>query len=149
MSRENSKFNNMKTNKILLGGITGGVALFLLGWLIYGILLMNYTMSNYNQCMNRPMQEMIWWSLILSNLALGFLLATIFSWSNTTGIMAGAKIAGITGLLLSASIDLGYYSMTTMYINPSIIVVDIIVYTIYLAIAGAAVAWVMGMGKNK
>jgi hypothetical protein len=79
MSRENSKLNNMKTNKILLGGITGGVVLFLLGWIICGLLLINYTIANYNQCMNRPMQEMIWWALILSNLALGFLLATIFS----------------------------------------------------------------------
>lgn len=138
----------MKTNKILLGGITGGVALFLEGWVIYGILLMDYSTANYNQCMNRPMQEMIWWSLILSNLALGFLLATILSWSNTTGIMAGAKIAGITGLLLSLSMDLSYYSMTTMYVNPSVIVVDVIVYTVYLAIAGAIVAWVMGMGKK-
>lgn len=148
MSRENSNFNNMKTNKILLGGITGGVALFLLGWVIYGIILMDFATANYNQCMNRPMQEMVWWSLILSNLALGFMLSTIFSWSGTTGIMAGAKIAGVTGLLLSASMDFGYYSMTTMYVNPSVIVVDIIVYTVYLAIAGAIVAWVMGMVKK-
>ena len=144
----NSKINEMKTNKILVGGITGGVALFLLGWVIYGILLMDYSTANYNQCMNRPMKEMIWWSMILSNLALGFLLATIFSWSNTTGFMAGAKTAGIIGLLLSVSMDFGYYSMTTMYVNPSVIIVDIIAYTIYLAIAGAIVAWAMGMVKK-
>jgi len=145
---ENSKFNKMKTNKILVGGITGGVTLFLLGWVIYGILLMNYSTANYNQCMNRPMQDMIWWSMIVSNLALGFLLATIFSWSDTTGFMAGAKTAGIIGLLLSVSMDFGYYSMTTMYVNPSVIIVDIIAYTIYLAIAGAIVAWAMGMVKK-
>jgi len=145
---ENSKFNKMKTNKILVGGITGGVTLFLLGWVIYGILLMNYSTANYNQCMNRPMQDMIWWSMIVSNLALGFLLATIFSWSDTTGFMAGAKTAGIIGLLLYVSMDFGYYSMTTMYVNPSVIIVDIIAYTIYLAIAGAIVAWAMGMVKK-
>jgi len=138
----------MKTNKILLGGIAGGVALFLLGWLIYGILLMNYTSANYNQCMNRPNMEMIWWALILSNLAYGFLLSFIFSWSNTTGIISGAKIATIIGLLFSISIDLGYYSMTTMYLNPSAIIVDVISYTVYLAIAGAVIGWVMGMVKK-
>lgn len=62
--------------------------------------------------------------------------------------MAGAKTAGIIGLLLSASMDFGYYSMTTMYVNPSVIIVDIIAYTIYLAIAGAIVAWAMGMVKK-
>ncbi len=37
----------METNKILLGGLAGGVAFFLLGWVIYGILLMDYTMASY------------------------------------------------------------------------------------------------------
>jgi len=145
---ENSKFKKMKTNKILVGGITGGVTLFLLGWVIYGILLMDYSTANYNQCMNKPMLDMIWWSMILSNLALGFLLATIFSWSNTTGFLAGAKTAGIIGLLLSASMDFGYYSMTTMYSNSTVIIVDIIAYTVYLAIAGAVIGWVMGVVKK-
>lgn len=138
----------MKTKKILLGGITGGVTLFFLGWIIYGMLLMDYSTANFNQCMNRPMQEMIWWSMILANLALGFLLATIFNWSNITGMMAGAKAAGIIGLLLGISIDLGFYSMTTMYANLTVIVVDVIAYIVYLAIAGAVIAWVMGLVKK-
>ena len=138
----------MKTNKILFGALAGGVALFLLGWVIYGILLMDYSMANYNQCMNRPMMEMVWWAMIASNLALGFLLATIFSWSNTTGAMAGAKTAGIIGLLLGISMDLGFYSMTTMYASLSVILVDVIAYIVYLAIAGAVIAWVMGRVKK-
>jgi len=138
----------MKTNKILLGGLAGGVALFLLGWVIYGMLLMDYSTANYNQCMNRPMQGMVWWAMIVSNLALGFLLATIFSWSNTTGLMAGAKAAGIIGLLLGVSLDLGFYSMTTMYSSLTVIFVDVVAYIVYLAIAGAVIAWVMGIVKK-
>jgi len=34
------------------------------------------------------------------------------------------------------------------YVNPSVIIVDIIAYTIYLAISGAIVAWAMGMVKK-
>ena len=138
----------MQTNKILLGGVAGGVALFLLGWVIYGILLMDYATTNYNQCMNRPNMEMIWWALILSNLAYGVLIAYLFSRTGTTGFIGGAKLGAIIGILLSVSIDLGYYSMTTMYTHPSAIVVDIIAYTIYIAIAGAVIAWVMGMVKK-
>ena len=62
--------------------------------------------------------------------------------------MTGAKTAGIIGLLLSASMDFGYYSMTTMYENPSVIIVDIIAYTVYLAITGAFIGWVMGLVKK-
>lgn len=138
----------MKTKKILFGGLSGGVALYLLGWLIYGILLMDYSMANYNQCMNRPNMEMIMWAMGLSNFALGFLLALIFSWSNITGAMAGAKAAGIIGLLLGVSMDLGFYSMTTMYPNLTVIFVDVIAYIVYLALAGAVIGWVMGMVKK-
>ena len=138
----------MQTNKILLGGVAGGVALFLLGWVIYGILLMDYATTNYNQCMNRPNMDMIWWALILSNLAFGFLLAFIFSRTGTTGFVGGAKLGAIIGILLSVSIDLGYYSMTTMYVRPSAILVDVAAYIIYIALAGAVVAWVMGLVKK-
>jgi hypothetical protein len=138
----------MKTNKILLGGIAGGVTFFLLGWLVYGVLLMDYTTANYNQCSMRPMQEMIWWALVLSNLAFGYLLSIVFSWSNTAGIGAGAKVAAIIGLLLSLSIDLSYYAMSSIFSNFTAVIVDIISFTIMSSITGVVVAWVMGIGKK-
>jgi len=138
----------MKTNKILLGGIAGGIAFFLLGWLIYGVLLMDYTSANYNQCASRPMDEMVWWAMILSNLAYGFLISVVFSWSNRSGIMAGATVGAIIGFLLSASLDLSFYSMTTMFPGIAPVVVDILVYTVVSAVIGIVVAWVMAMVKN-
>jgi hypothetical protein len=137
----------METNKILLGGLAGGVAFFLLGWVIYGILLMDFSMANYNQCNARPMEDMVWWAMILSNLTSGLLLALIFSWSKTTGILTGAKVAGIVGLLFAISIDLSFYAMTTTFLKSSAILVDIVAYTVMSAIAGAVIAWVMGMKK--
>jgi uncharacterized protein with PQ loop repeat len=138
----------MKTDKILLGALAGGVAFFLLGWLIYGILLMNFTMESYNQCNSRPMEEMVWWAMILSNLTSGLLLALIFSWSNTSGVLDGAKIGGIVGLLFAISVDLSFYAMTTTFLKSSAILVDIVAYTVMSAIAGAVIAWVMGMKKG-
>jgi hypothetical protein len=138
----------MKTKKILLGGIAGGVTFFLLGWLVYGILLMNYTTANYNQCAMRPMEEMIWMAMIISNLAFGFLLSVIFNWSNTTGILSGLKVAGITGLLICVSLDFSLYSMSSMFSGIPALLVDIVVYTIMSALTGVVVAWVMGMVKK-
>lgn len=138
----------METNKILRGGIAGGVAFFLLGWLIYGVLLMDYTTANFNQCAARPMDDMIWWAMMLSNLAFGFMLSIIFSWSNTTGMMAGAKVAGIIGLFVSVSMDFSVYSMSTMFASFSTVFVDILAYTIMSVISGAIIALAMGMGKK-
>jgi len=138
----------MGTKKILLGGFAGGIAYFFLGWLIYGILLNNFTMSNYNQCAARPMEEMIWWAMILSNFAGGFLLSLIFSWSNTSNLLSGLKLGGIIGLVLAISMDFSIYSMSTTFLNLTAVFVDIIAYSFMTAICGALIAWVMGMVKE-
>jgi hypothetical protein len=138
----------MKTSKIIAGGFAGGVAFFLLGWLIYGILLMNFMNAHSNQCAARQMQDMVWWAIILSNLTLGFLLTFIFSWSGISGIASGARIGAITGLLLALSIDLSFYSMTTLYTGLSVIVVDVVANTVMFSVVGMVIAWVTGLGRK-
>ncbi len=139
----------MKANKIILGGITGGVASFLLGWLVYGVLLLDFWNANFNNCASRPMDEMVWWALILSNFTSGFLLALIFSWSNTKGWLAGAQIAGIVALFMIISYDLGFYAMSTMFNSLNTMIIDIVVGTVFTAIIGAIIGLVMGMGKKE
>lgn len=139
----------MKTSKVLIGSLAGSLTFFLLGWLFYGIILMNFVSAHSNQCAARPMQDMIWWAIIASNLALGFLLTMILKWSGNKGILSGVGIAVVSGLLLSLSMDLGFYSMTTMYSNLAVIVVDILVYSLMFAIAGAVITWVMSLIKRE
>jgi len=138
----------MKTKKILLGGIAGGITFFLLGWIVYGMLLMDYTSANTNQSINKPMEEMTMWAMVLSNLAFGFLIAAGIVSSNQTGIMAGLKIGGTIGLLVSLSIDFGFYAMTTMFPTLAPLAVDVLVYTVLGAVTGLVVAWVAGMVKK-
>jgi hypothetical protein len=138
----------MKTNKILLGGIVGSVLFFLLGWVIYGILLKDFMAANYNQSVYRPMEDTIWWAMIVSNLGWGFMVSFVLNWANVTKALPGAKLAAIIGFLLAVSIDLGYYAMTTMISNLTAVLVDIIVYIIMSAIIGATVGWVIGLGKK-
>ncbi len=134
----------MKTNKILVGGLAGGVTFFFLGWLVYGILLNGYMTANLNQCAAKPMQEMVMWAMLLANIALGLLLAVVFSWSRITGILQSAKVAAIIGLLISVSIDLGNYSMTTLYKGFSIMLIDMLVYIIMMTLTGIVVCIVIG-----
>ncbi len=138
----------MKTKKILFGGISGGVIFFLLGWLIYGVLLMDFMTANTNQGLSKPMEEMVFWALILSNLASGFLLSFVINWSNSTTVMSGVKIGGVIGFLFAFGIDFSFYSMTTIYPDLTPIFVDIIAYSVMSAITGGVVAWVMAMVKK-
>lgn len=131
------------TNKTLLGALAGGVALFLLGWVIYGMLLMDYTTANFNQCAANPPDQMIWWAMIVSCLCSGLLLALILSWANKSGAADGAKIGAIVGALIGLSIDLSMFSMSSMFPGLTPLLVDVIAYTVMTAIGGAVVGLVM------
>ncbi len=139
----------MNTNKILLGGLAGALTLFILKCIVYGMLFMDYITANFNPNSLRPMDGYIMWAMILATLAFGFMLSCIFSWSNTTGMVKGAKVAGILGFLYSMSVDLTLYGTSTRFISFSPVFVNIIANTIMWIIAGAVVGWVMGMGKGK
>lgn len=139
----------MKTNKILIGGLVGAVVFFFLGWLIYGVVLSDYMLNNYDQSLSRPEEDMIWWAMILSSLASGFLIAVILNWSNSITCMDGAKKGAILGFLLSVSLDFSFYSMSTMFLSFTPVIVDVITYVVYWAIAGAVVAYAMGLVKSK
>jgi hypothetical protein len=134
--------------RILIGGIVGGVAFFLLGWLVYGILLLDFYQANGNQSINRPMEEMVWWALMASNLLSGFLIAFVFDWTNTTDVVEGMKKGAILGFLMSASYDLSMFSMTTWFIGKRLVVVDIGVSTLFVAVGAGIIAWVMAKNSK-
>lgn len=138
----------MKTKRILFGGVAGGIAFFFIGWLVYGILLRDFAEANYNQSISKPDGEMVWWALILSNLAYGFLFSYVFSLGNIRNLKAGAMAGAILGLLMALSVDLGMYSMNDIYLGFFPVVVDVLVYVVLSAVIGMIVAYFMGLVKE-
>lgn len=133
--------------KILKGTIFGGLAYFLIGWLVYGIILMDFFMSNSNQCANRPGGEMIWWAIIVSNLCAALLLTIFLDRSNAKSVADGVTTGAIFGALFTATIDLSFWSMTTMYNSIWPIVVEIAVSAVIYALIGMVI--VLTWGKEK
>lgn len=132
--------------KILRGTIFGGIAYFLMGWLVWGMLLMDYYTANFNQCSNRP--EMILWAMFISNLTMALLLTLFLKWSGARGIVDGLKTGAIFGFLYSFSLDVGFYSMTTMYNNFTALIVDVVVNTLVMAVLGLIIVLLWGKGEK-
>lgn len=130
--------------KILKGTIFGGVAYFLLGWLIYGLLMSDFSLANYNQCMNRASADMVYWAILLSNLIYALFLTLVLKWSKATGWMDGLKTGALFGLLFVSIIDFSFYSMTTMFNNVGAMLVDMIVSTVLAAILGILIVLTWG-----
>ncbi len=132
--------------KIIRGTIFGGITYFFLGWIVYGFILMDFMMDNFNQCSARPDGVMVWWAIVVANFVLALLLTLILKWAGAKGAVGGLKIGALFGLLFGLSIDLANYSMTTMYNNFTALIVDVVAWAIILAIMGVVI--VLTWGKS-
>jgi hypothetical protein len=139
----------MNTNKFLLSGIAGTVVYFLLGWLAYGVLLMDFFIKHAGPAIgvNRAAENMLYLYIILGNLLFGFLLAYIFSKAAIVTASKGLVTGAIVGFLTTASFGCISYA-TTWVSSRTSVVADVATFTVMSAIAGAVVAWVAGMGKK-
>ena len=139
----------MNTKNLLLGGIVGGVVYFLLGWLFYGNLFAGYFKEHPGTAtgVERSMDQMVWWALILGNLIAGFLLAYIFSKSGTATLTSGLVTGAILGLLMSCSTGLIIYATSNIY-SKHILLAEVGISIVRSALAGAAVGAVMGLGNK-
>lgn len=125
---------------VLTSGLIGGIAFFLLGWLIYGILLADFMTSQTTMDISRPEEEMIMWALLLANLAWGFLLAWLFSnMSNVNSWMDGLQKGAIIGFLTAVMFDMIFYATSTIFALKGAFV-DMFAFAIMSGIGGAIIA---------
>lgn len=134
----------MNLQKILVSGLIVGVIGFFLGWLIWGILLADFFAAPGMSGVMRGESEMIMWSMVISNLLWGILLAYIFiEWANISTVQTGFMAGAILGCLISGAFDFGMYSMTTLFTLTDVIK-DIIANTLYVGVLGAILGWWLG-----
>jgi len=137
--------------KFILATLAGSVVQFLLGWLIYGLLLANF-MNSHTTHYEGLMKDMNTGSFIilifLSELVMAFLITFIFQrWAKFEGFFKGLTAGMLLGFLLALSYDLYFLASMNMF-SVSTTVVDVIANTVVVGIAGAVIAWVLGF-KSK
>ena len=139
----------MDAKKFAIGTLAGGVAFFLLGWLLYGILFMNYFEANAGSATGVSKESMNMVALFLGNLAMAALYTLIFlRWANISTFMGGLKAGALIGLLVALGLDLTMFG-TTNLMTLNGMVMDVVVSTVMSAIAAGVIGWVLGMGKKE
>ena len=136
--------------RTLLAGLAAGVAAFLLGWLLFGILLMGYFETNtlsYEGLMKSE-AEFNWMGMILSNLLTGLLLAWLLWRMGVTTLVKGLSDGFVIGLLIYGSMALYYYSMMNWYVGITPMLVEILTNSLWMALIGGVAASVLGTGTR-
>ena len=137
----------MDIKKLLLGGIAGAVTTFLLGWLLFGMLLMDFMKRHPGAAGNISRAEPEFLYLVIGNLAMGFLFAYLFIKANISSMGSGLVAGGIIGALMSAGYNCIWYATSTA-ISKTGMAADVGASIVMFAISGAVVGMVMGMGKK-
>ncbi|MBK8969801.1 MAG: hypothetical protein R3D58_12470 [Saprospiraceae bacterium] len=135
-------------NRVLLAALAGGVTSFLLGWLIWGILLMDVLREVNPQIegMEKSPPNLV--LIFVSGLVWALLYALIYNrWANIstfkTGLIAGAWISG----LFAISLDLMFLATTNMVsVNGALI--DVVANIVVGGLAGGVIGWVLGYGNR-
>lgn len=134
-------------NRVIWATLAGGVTSYLLGWLIYGMILVENT-SMYGPATGVAKEDMSdMWALILGNISHAFLFAYIFSrWAGVSTWQGGAKTGALLGLLIWLSVDMIMYGTTNVYSLTGVFI-DVLVSTVMGAIGGAVIGWVLGYNR--
>jgi hypothetical protein len=137
----------MNSQKFIVGGVVGGIVYFILGWLIFGMALRDFMSSNVAPGSMRADADLVWWALIVGNLAMGFLLAYVIGKGNVSA-GSGAGVGFVLGLLVSLGFDLVSYATSTTLTSLKVVAADVAASAVMSAIAGGIVGYVMGMSKK-
>ena len=136
----------MDAKKRILATLAGFVVFFLLGWVLYGMLLMDFFNGNQGTATGvmRADTEMIWWALAVGNLMQAYLLVYIFgNWANITTFGGGFKAGLIIGLIIGYGVDLTMYG-TTNIMNLTGALVDPLVVGLMMGVSGGVIGVVLG-----
>jgi len=137
--------------RTLLAALVGGVVAFLLGWLIFGMLLMGWMeahMLSYPGLMKTE-EEMNLALMFLSNLCLALLLAWSFGRMGVNSLAGGLVTGAVVGFLFYLSVDLSFMAMMNLFDGPMAVVVDVAANTVWTAGVGGAVGFMLGRGAAK
>jgi hypothetical protein len=136
----------MDAKKRILATLAGFVVFFMLGWLLYGMLLMDFFTTNAGSAtgVQKSEDEMVWWALIVGNVLQSYLLVYIFGkWANITTFAEGLKGGAMIGLILGYAYDLIMYS-TANIMNLTAALVDPLIAALMMSLAGGVIGWVLG-----
>jgi hypothetical protein len=136
--------------RVLVAGVVGAIVSFMLGWIIWGMLLANYFASTLSATGKTVISaEPRFIPLIAAQLALGFFYAFILErWAGARTLASGAIAGAIIGFFLALTMDLMNDAfLINMHVgaNTPVMLVDIACATFSGLCIGAVQGAILGL----
>jgi len=137
--------------KVLVTTIVGSITIFLLGYLIFGILLAPYTKIGEIQYTGLRKVPPDFLLLMLKNIVQSFLLVYIFVYlARIRTFIDGMKVGAIIMFFTTISLNLNLLSIMNLHNGYAANILDVVGETVRMALGGGVMGAVLGlMDKSK
>ena len=133
----------MNTKRLVIGTIGGGIALFVVGYLMFSLAFAGFYRANAGSAAGIDRDGELLWATILGSLSYAALITyAMGNRTEATSLGTGAKIGAIVGFLLWFTADFVFYG-TTNVANLTRTIVDPLLEIVHGGIGGAVVAAVL------
>lgn len=133
----------MAIQRCILGTLVGGVILFFVGFLIYGILFVDFFEANAGTAVGVARDSPNFMALAGGQLLWSGALTLALGWKGAASVGDGLKVGATLGVLFFLGIDLTLYATTNMS-NLTGALVDAALATALFAVTGAGIVLVIG-----
>jgi hypothetical protein len=133
--------------KILLAAAVGTVVYFLVGWLVFEVLLGKYMSANTAQIagFKKSGEESSMLLLLVSCAAYALLLAVLLGqWAQVATFREGLTIGAVTGGLVATMTNTYWHSTSHFFNGFAPVLVDIAAAGLTVGGMGGAIAWFLG-----
>jgi hypothetical protein len=131
----------MDAKKCILGTIVGGITMFVVGYLVFNLLLGGFYAQNMGSATGVTRDPLMYWALGVG--CLGEAALITYALGARSGAGAGVKVGAVVGLLMWLAVDFIMYASTNIS-NLTITLVDPLVSAVVGAVTGAVIGLVSG-----
>ena len=131
----------MDAKRLAIGTVVGGIAMFVVGYLIWNILL-DYWNGAFDAA-GVAREAQLLWAVVLSNIAAAALITLAIERGGSSTIGGGVRIGAIVGFLVWSGVDLAFYANTTIF-DLTAIIIDPLLAGVHFGIGGGVIAAVLG-----
>ncbi|MGA2667889.1 MAG: hypothetical protein ABSF32_03120 [Ignavibacteria bacterium] len=134
--------------KLIISTIVGAIIFFVLGWILYGMIFMNFFRVHYGAIMRSP-DDYKMWAILVANVLEAFFLAWIYPKGYKGGSPAGEgfKFGFYIGLLMA--VPYVFYTWAEFPITYVTAIVDAIIMFVMVVIVGLVIGLIYGKGAGK
>jgi len=133
--------------RIILAILSGSIAVFVIGFLFYVVLLGGFYEANLGTAPGVVREVPVPWALVISQLGLASVLTYVLVNADVRSAFGGLRAGAAFGLLYGIAISFDLFAVTN-WSNVNVALVEPLVTAARMAAVGSLVGWVLGNGPR-